>query len=124
MDQHAGRITLRPSQLAMFDGSRGRDGIAVFIGQLGSAQTYYQIVNQLGKMSGTFVIAKMKMVELRGLLCSRQPIRYQRGLTFSQYRGYAHRSPPLQFVIHHQNIVCDWYFDWSSHLTPSLSCRD
>jgi hypothetical protein len=40
MDQHAGRIALRPSQLAMFDGSRGRDGIAVFNGQLGSAQTF------------------------------------------------------------------------------------
>jgi len=89
MDQHAGRIALRLSQLAMFDGSRGRDGIAVFIGQLGSAQTYYQIVNQLGKMSGTFVIAKMKMVELRGLLCSRQPIRYQRGLTARQDCGHA-----------------------------------
>src|SRR5580692_1627486 len=26
--------------------------------------------------------------------------------------------PPLQFFVHHQNIVRDWYFDWSSHLTP------
>jgi hypothetical protein len=76
-------------------------------------------------MSGALFIAEMKMVELQGSsLFVPTNLRYQRGLTFSQYRGYAHRSPPLQFVIHHQNIVCDWYFDWSSHLTPSLSCRD
>ena len=74
MDQHGGRITLLPSQLAMFDGGGGCDGIAVFIGQLGSAQTYYQIVNQLRKVSGPFVVAKMKMVELRSLLRSCQPI--------------------------------------------------
>jgi hypothetical protein len=40
MDQHAGRIALRTSQPARFDGSRGRDGIAVFIGQLGFTQTF------------------------------------------------------------------------------------
>jgi hypothetical protein len=52
MDQHGGGISLLPSQLAMRDGGKGRDRIAVFVGQLGLAQTYYQIVNQLRKMSG------------------------------------------------------------------------
>jgi len=74
MDQHAGRIALRPSQLAMFDGRRGCDGIAVSIGQLGSAQTRYQIVNQLRKMSSALLIAEMKVVELGRPLRSCQPI--------------------------------------------------
>jgi len=74
MDQHAGGIALLLSQRAMFDGSDGGDGIAVFLGQLGDAQTCDQIVYQLRKMSGALVIAKMKTVEFGGLLCSYQPI--------------------------------------------------
>jgi len=73
MDQHGGRVALFPSKLAMFDGGGGRDGIAVFIGQLGSVQTCHKIVNQLRKMSGALAIAEMKLVECRGLLCPQQP---------------------------------------------------
>jgi hypothetical protein len=47
------------------------------------------------------------VVEFRCLFCSCQPICDQRGLAFSQYRGYPHCPPPLQFVIHPLNIVCD-----------------
>jgi hypothetical protein len=97
VDEFAGRIALRPSQLAMFDGGRGGDGIAVFVGKLGPTQTCYQIVNQLRKMSSTLVIAKMKMVEYGGLLCSYQPIFDQRSLTAGQDCGYAHCLPPASF---------------------------
>ena len=58
MDQHAGRIALRPSQLAMFDGSVGFGGVTVLSGQLGCDQTCHYVVNQLPKMSGALLIAK------------------------------------------------------------------
>lgn len=118
MDQHGRRIALLPPQLAMFDGSWGRDGIAVSIGQLGSFQTHYQIANQLRKVSGTFLIAKMKMVELRGPLCSRQPILYQRGLAAGQDCGYALTPLRSWFVACTPSRVLDWYCEWSSHLIP------
>src|ERR1700723_4265953 len=63
----AGRIALFPSEPAMGDGGGGRNGIAVFVGQLGSAQTHYQIVNQLRKMSATLVVARPRRVRFRGL---------------------------------------------------------
>jgi len=68
VDQHAGRIALRPSQLAMFDGCGGRDGISVFSGQFAFGETYDDVINQLGKMSGTLLIAEMKVVEFRCVL--------------------------------------------------------
>jgi hypothetical protein len=74
MDQHGRTIALRPSQPAMLDGGGGRAGIAVFIRQLGSAQTYYKIVNQLGKMFSALLIAGMKVVEFGRLLRSCQPV--------------------------------------------------
>ena len=70
MDQHTSRIALRPSESAMFDGRRGRDAITVFIGRFGCAQTYDQVVNQVRKMTCTFLIAKMEMVKLRSFHCS------------------------------------------------------
>src|ERR1700677_462725 len=116
MDQHGGRIALLPSQPAMFDGGRGRNGIAVLIGQLGCVQTYYQIINQLRKMSGTFLIAKMKMVELRRLLRSCQPILYQGSLAASQDCGHALPPRNLRFIGRNRSHMCDWL--WSSHLAP------
>ena len=73
----------------MFDGSRGRDGITVFIGRFGFAQAYDQIVNQLRKMTCTFLIAKTEMVKLRSLPGSRQPILYQSGLAAGKDCGHA-----------------------------------
>src|SRR5580704_6176322 len=89
----AGRIALFPSEPAMGDGGGGRYGIAVFVGQLGSAQTHYQIVNQLRKMSATLVVARTKMVEFRGLLCWCQPICDQRGLAAGQDCGPQSSDP-------------------------------
>jgi len=74
MDKHSGRIALRSSEFAMFNGGGRRDGIAVFIGYLGFAQTRHQVLKQLRKMSGTMLIAEVKVVELRRLLRSCQPV--------------------------------------------------
>jgi hypothetical protein len=116
MDQHGRRIALLSSQLAMFDGSWGRDRIAVPIGQLGPFQTHYQIANQLREMSGTFLIAKTKMVELRGLLGSRQPILYQTGLAAGQDCSYALTPRRSWFIACNPSRVLDWYYE--CHLTP------
>jgi hypothetical protein len=120
MDQHAGRIALRPSQLAMFDGGGGCGGVIVLSGQVGFAQTYYQIVNQLRKMSGTFVIAKMKMVEFGGAFCSRQPIPDEGSFAACQDCGHALPARRLWSIVRQQSPVCDWYCAWSSHLTSFL----
>jgi hypothetical protein len=49
----------------MRNGGMGRDRIALFVGQLGLAQTYYQIVSQLRKMSGALFIAEIRSSSLR-----------------------------------------------------------
>ena len=74
MDQHGGGIALLPTQLAMRDGGEGHDGIAVLGRHLGLAQTDHQVVNQFGKMSHAFVVAKLKVIEFRSPFRPRQPI--------------------------------------------------
>jgi len=74
MDQHGGSIVLCPSQPAMFDRGDGVFGVTVVTGQLGFGQTCHYVVKQLRKMPGALLIAKMKLVEFRGALCSCQPI--------------------------------------------------
>ena len=65
----------------MLDGSRGGDGIAVFIGQFGSAQTHDQIVNQPWKMSGSFLIAAMiDLLERLAEVDNDTPIRFREPL--------------------------------------------
>ena len=81
MDQHGRCIVLRPSQLAMRDGGEGFHGVTVFTGQLEFAQTGHYVFKQLRKMSGALLIAKLKVVEFSGVLCSCQPICDQRDLT-------------------------------------------
>ena len=94
MDQHAGRIALLTSELAMGEGGEGHEGVTVLAGQFGLAQTFDYLFHQLRKVSGAFLVAKTKVVEFRCLFCSCQPICDQRGLAFSQYRGYPHCPPP------------------------------
>ena len=89
MDQHAGRIALRPSQFAMFDSSGGCGGVTVLSGQPGCDQTCHYVVNQLRKMSGALLIAEMKVVEFRCGLCSRQPICDQSYLTAAEDCSHA-----------------------------------
>ena len=89
MDQHGGGIALLPTQLTMRDGSQRHDGIAVLSRQVSIAQTNHQVVNQLGKMSHAFLVAKIKVVEFRGAFCPRQPICDQSGFAAFQYCSYA-----------------------------------
>ena len=89
MDQHGGGIALLPTQLTMRDCGEGHDGIAVFSRQLSLAQANHQVVNQLGKMSRAFLVAKIKVIEFRGAFCSRQPICDERGFAAFQYCSYA-----------------------------------
>jgi hypothetical protein len=89
MDQHARCIALRPSQLAMRDGGAGVNGVTVLTGQCECAQASHYVVRQLRKMSGALLIAKMKVVEFRGGLCSRQPICDQCYLTATENCSHA-----------------------------------
>jgi hypothetical protein len=52
----------------MFDGCGGRDGVSIFSRQFAFAETYDDVINQLGKMSGALLIAEMKVVEFRCVL--------------------------------------------------------
>jgi hypothetical protein len=51
------KSSLVPPQLALLDGGGGHAGVTVFSGHVEFAQTYYDVVNQLGKMSSTLLIA-------------------------------------------------------------------
>jgi hypothetical protein len=113
MDQHGGGIALLPSQLAMGEGG---DGIAVLIGQLGSAQTLYQIVNQLRKMYGALFIAQKKVVEFGGAIGSDQPSMDQSGLTAGLDCGHALYACGLRFIIRQPSRMRNWVFEWSRHL--------
>src|ERR1700733_2469175 len=116
MDQHARCIALRPSQLAMRDGGAGVDGVTVLTGQCGCAQPSHYVVKQLRKMSGALLIAKMKMVEFRGGLCSSQPICDQTHLTAPENFSHALLARRLRFVILRKSSVRDWHFEGNSHL--------
>ena len=74
MYQHGGSIALRPSQRPMCDCGGRVDGVTVFTGQRGLAQTFHYVVHQSRKMSSALLIAKLKVVEFSGALCSCQPI--------------------------------------------------
>ena len=89
MDQHARCIALRPSQLAMRDGSAGVDGVTILTGQFGCGQPSHYVVKQLRKMSGALLIAKVEVVEFRGGLCSHQPICDQSYLTAAEDCSHA-----------------------------------
>jgi hypothetical protein len=107
MGQHGRRIALLTSELLMGDGGEGHDAVT-FLGNSVLVRRSIKSSASLRKVSGAFLIAK-KLVEFRSLFCSCQPICNQRGLDLA---SIALRSlSPLQFVIHHQNIVCNWYFD-------------
>jgi len=67
MDQHAGRIALLTSELAMGEGGEGHEGVTVLAGQFGLAQTFDYLFHQLRKVSGAFLVAKTKVVEFRCL---------------------------------------------------------
>lgn len=99
MDEHGGGIALLPPQIAMRDGGLRHGGIAVLSRQLGLAQTNDQIVNQLGKMPGAFLIAEMEVVEFRSAFRSSQPICDQSDLAAFQYCGHAFRARRLGVII-------------------------
>jgi hypothetical protein len=54
--EHPRSVASQLSQLAMGYGSGGTDGIAFFPGGVRLSQPHNQVFNQLGKISGTFLV--------------------------------------------------------------------
>src|ERR1700684_270731 len=119
MDQHACRISLRPSEEAMFGRSGGRGGVTVLTGHLGTVQTYHYVVHQPRQMPGALLVGKTKVVKLRRALGSCQPICDQRGLTACKDCSHALTARRLWFIVRRAGRVCDWNCEWSSHIKHS-----
>src|ERR1039458_3745952 len=104
-------------------GGIGKDRIAVLRGGAGLAQADNQVLNQLGKVSGTLAVAERQVVEFLALCCPRQPVFDDKGSRALQYRAHpfllspGNRSAskylfadefrePLDFEWFYEDFVC------------------
>src|ERR1022692_4576600 len=90
MHQHLRSVTLRESQLAVQDGSRRTNGIAVLrrSGD-GLVQAGNEVFDQLGQMSGTLTINKRKVIQFTGFLYPRQPVLDDNVRTMLEYLAHS-----------------------------------